>query len=453
MPMTRLFRRTAALPAILALSMTLTAGANAAEERVGERIFLVRDKPGTTTQFQMIVNAGCIDEAGGQCRGLAHYLEHLVLTGRNPEHKDIAVRFFADGYANGWTNQKATAFIHSIPPRPDGPRAELEKLFAFYAARLKDFTISDADALRERSVVRQEHDWRVASNPFARFARKLRRELLPNHPAGQWTIGTRDEIEAFTLDDAHAFHRTWYAPNNATFVVKGDIDAATLRDIAGTALAGIEPRPLPARASLTDPEIVVERKEFYETDKAVKRTAVYVEKLMTIEDLDRPANRAARAVVANFLTSRLPGSPYDVLVEQGRLAAGQPSVQIERIAPASLVLAVNALPAPDVTAEDLRAAVERYVDALATNGISADTVERLKTRIAETNALTDRDPNKVFGRLIAWVASRSRYEDLAVWPQRIAAVSPDQVTAVLHRLSGPGRVVTGILASQPEESR
>src|SRR5438552_10923384 len=104
----------------------------AAEERVAERLFLVRDKPGTPTQFQMIVNAGCTDEADGQCRGLAHYLEHLVLVGRNSEHRDIAIRFFPDGNSNGWTSPRATVFVHSMPAREEGPRADLEALFAFY---------------------------------------------------------------------------------------------------------------------------------------------------------------------------------------------------------------------------------------------------------------------------------------------------------------------------------
>src|SRR5712691_5514106 len=101
-----------ALQAVLVLlvSALMVSAAFAAEERVGDRLFLVRDKPGTPTQFQMIVYAGCLDEAGGNCRGLAHYLEHLMLVGRNPEHKDAAVRFFADGYANGWTNLRATAY-------------------------------------------------------------------------------------------------------------------------------------------------------------------------------------------------------------------------------------------------------------------------------------------------------------------------------------------------------
>src|SRR5262245_21810101 len=120
----------------LAVILAIAGPAFAAEERVSERVFLVRDKPGTPTQFQMIVLAGCSDEADGQCKGLAHYLEHLVLVGRNPEHKDIAVRFFPDAGSNGWTNMRATVYLHSVPARDGGPKADLERLFTFYAARL-----------------------------------------------------------------------------------------------------------------------------------------------------------------------------------------------------------------------------------------------------------------------------------------------------------------------------
>jgi zinc protease len=195
----------------LAFALLLAAfgSAHAAEERLGDRLFFVRDKPGSATKFQMIVNAGCLDEAGGQCRGLAHYLEHIVLVGRNPEHKDSAVRMFAGASANGWTNARATVYLHDIPATASAPVAELEKLFGFYAARLKDFAITEEDAARERNVVLQEHDSRIQSNPFSLIYRDLARRLLPDHPSGQWTIGTRDEIKAFTVEQARAFHQNW----------------------------------------------------------------------------------------------------------------------------------------------------------------------------------------------------------------------------------------------------
>jgi secreted Zn-dependent insulinase-like peptidase len=95
-------------------------------------VILVRDERMLQTHFTLVVHAGCLDEEP-DCRGVAHYLEHLLLVGRNPDHTETAFRFFADGYANGWTNQKATAFIHRIAPRradQGGPMADLERLFA-----------------------------------------------------------------------------------------------------------------------------------------------------------------------------------------------------------------------------------------------------------------------------------------------------------------------------------
>jgi zinc protease len=433
-------------PCALLLAIALPAcAALAAEQRLGEHLYLVRDKPGTPTRFQMVVGAGCIDEAGGECRGLAHYLEHLILSGRNSEHKEVALRFFPGGYSNGWTSRRATVYVHSMPARAEGPRADLERLFAFYAARLKNLTVSDADAERERNVVRQEHDWRIASKPFVVLARKLDRLLIPDHPAGQWVIGTAEDIDRFTLDDVHAFHRVWYAINNVDFVVMADVDPATLKGIADRALAGLGPRTLPPRASLKPPALVNGRVDVIEQDGTIHRPAIIFKKLVRVAEEDATATAAASTVVTNFLTSRLPGSLYDVVVDQGRLAAGTPSVSLSRVGPKSFELTIGADAALDVAPETLLAAVGNYVEQLAAAGLPSETQARLKTRFAESRAAADSDPQQVYNRLVAWLANRGRYEQLATWPQRVAAVTPAQVTLVLKALSGPGRVATGIL--------
>ena len=146
------------------LAAARSAPVSAAENRVTDRLFLVRDRPGTPTQFQMIVGAGCVDEEGGNCRGLAHYLEHLVLVGRNPEHKERRAAVLSRRQLQR-LDQPACHRLRAFDPAREGAARRLEKLFGFYAARLKDFSISEADAERERNVVRQEHDWRVGSRP------------------------------------------------------------------------------------------------------------------------------------------------------------------------------------------------------------------------------------------------------------------------------------------------
>ena len=351
-----------ALPALLLVFFLLPSlAAVAAEERLGPHLFLVRDKPGTPTHFQMIVGAGCVDEAGANCRGLAHYLEHLVLVGRNPEHKEIALRFFPDGSSNGWTSQRATVYVHSIPGREEGARADLERLFAFYAARLKDFSISDADAERERNVVRQEREWRVGSKPIVRLARKLDRLLLPDHPSGQSVIGTSEDIDAFKLDDARAFHRAWYAINNVDFVVMADIDPAVLKDIAERALAGLEPRPLPPRTFAKPPAIVEGRTDIVEQDASDPAAGGVLQEADPGRGGRRLRNRCGAHAGNEFSDQSSARQPLRRPRRQGR-ACGRRALDLARsYRVEDLILSIGAEAAQDVAPETVLAAITDYV--------------------------------------------------------------------------------------------
>jgi zinc protease len=440
----------------LAIVCAVAAGAgplSAAEEQVTERVFLVRDKPGTQTYFNMIVLAGCGDEPGGQCQGLAHYLEHLVLTGRNREHADNAVRMFPDAYSNGWTNIRATAYVHTVPASTTSPKAALEQLFAFYAGRLRDFAITDADAARERNVVLQEHDWRVASNPHVRFERGLDRELLPDHPAGQWTIGTRESIARFTLADAQTFHRIWYGVNNAYFVVRGDIAPEDLKAIADRALGGLQSKQLPPRtAANRQPPVEPGRRDLRKADMEVKRASIVYKKLVRMEDTDSYPQRAARLILASYLRSRLPGSPYEALVEKAQLAADTPSISIDRVAPKTVVLRIGAEVAHDANPDALLAAMAKYADGLAEVPLSAPVIARLQKRFADARVNEDEDPALIYNRLVTWLAARSAFKDYHSWPARIAAVTHTDMMQTLRALAAPGKIVTGTLLPGTEEA-
>lgn len=419
--------------------------AEAREIQVADRVFLVRDRGNAPTEFQMIVNAGCADEANGDCRGLAHYLEHLVLVGRNPENKDIAMRFFPEATSNGWTNQRATVFTHRIPARKDGPKADLEKLFAFYAARLDGFTIPPEEAARERNVVLQEHDWRLAQNAFTPMHRKLDRMLLPDHPLGQWTIGSPETIKSLTLDQAQAFHRAWYRKNNVWFVVKGDIEPEAVKAIAEAALGKITPQPLPERLSRVAPKFEPGRQDIEEAAEKVQRAGVIYKKLVRVNETDFPAENAVRMMLASFISTQLPGGLHDALVERGRLATGTPSFLLTRIAPGTYVISIGADLAQGADPHALRAAISAYVDGLATLDIPDKAIDRLKRRFADQRKTQDAIPGDVYGRLIQWLATPFDYEELNRINDRLAGLEKPQLAALLKQLAAPGRVVTGIV--------
>ncbi len=441
------------LMASLLLVLTVVTGALAKEVRISDRVFLVRDRSGAPLEFQMIVNAGCADEGEGQCRGLAHYLEHLVLVGRNPEHTSSAFRFFPDATTNGWTSQIATVYWHRMPQREEGPRADLEKIFNFYAARLRTFSIPEDEAARERNVVLQEHDWRLGSDATIRFFRKLDRALMPDHPLGQWTIGTRDTIKALTLEEARTFHRRWYKRSNVWFVVTGDVEPALLKEISERALKDADPGAVPPRPSLVPPPVTPRRELLLEYDPQAKRRLAAYEKLVRIEEKDKLVTLAQVGVLAQLLASQLPGSLNEAVAEQAKLTITKPVIALRRIAPETykLTLAADVLEATDPDGRKLLAALGAYVQNLTAAQFSDQSVERIRKRLLNERKTADNIPEQVFRRLLNWLSQGHAPEDIDRLPARIAAVQTSDLVPLLSALAGPGTVVEGILAPKTGE--
>jgi zinc protease len=416
---------------------------------------LVRDVRMRQTHFTLVVHAGCLDEER-DCRGVAHYLEHLLLVGRNPDHTETAFRFFADGYANGWTNQKTTAFVHRLAPRrvdEGGLMADLERLFAFYANRLRGFEVSAADAVRERNVVLQEYQLRIGNLPFGRFGAQFEKALVPDRPLGQPVIGSTEAIEALTLEAAQRFHARWYAPNNATVVVAGNLDPEAVRAVAARTFGAVEPRPLPPRPGREVPEVEPGRLNLIINDAQVTRRIVRYAKLVRVPEETEQDLRSARLLVANFLASQLAGSPNDVLVERQGVTDGITAGVIRHL-PGLYRVELSAEPTPETSPEQLAEAMRRYVDGFAGGANFDPTIlERLKRRFAADLAMTSLSGERIMERVVSWAANGDPYDSLADFPSRVVATTPGDVTRLLTALAGPGRELTGFLLPETRADR
>ena len=430
------------------------AEARPAEVRISDRVVLVRDPTMRSIQFTMVVRAGCADEPEMRCRGIAHYLEHLLLVGRNADHTETAFRFFPDGTSNGWTSDRATGYIHRFPKR-DTAEADVEKLFSFYANRLRGFEVSAQDAERERNVVLQEYNVRIASNPFAAFQSRLNRLLLPDHPLGQPIGGTPETIKSLTVEDARAFHKIWYVPNNVFFVVAGDISELALKGIVQRTLGNAGEQPLPERAWRDPYRVEPLQATVREASEAVRRRAVIASKVVQVVD-DDPTLRPARTLLVSFLRSQLPGSPHDVLVERENVTDSVSFADVTRLIPGIYRTTIGAEPHDESDPERLAAAMQKYWRGLAETGIDERNLARLKRRFEEGQKLADRQGERIYGRIVDWIGMGNEYDTLAVWPRRIAAVTVADVNRLIQAIAAEGREVTGILvpadAAQPEKT-
>ena len=184
----------------------------------GFEVVVVPDHRAPVVTHMIWYKVGAADETPGKS-GLAHFLEHLMFKGTEKHpgaafSQDVAA---IGGQENAFTTSDYTGFFQRVP------REHLKEMMALEADRITGLVLTDDVVRPELNVVLEEQNMRVANNPNARLGEQIDAALYLNHPYGRPVIGWRHEIEKLTRDDALAFYRRFYTPNNAIVVVAGDV--------------------------------------------------------------------------------------------------------------------------------------------------------------------------------------------------------------------------------------
>src|SRR6185312_6742748 len=214
----------------------------------GLEVVVVPDHRTPVVTHMVWYKVGAADEQPGKS-GLAHFLEHLMFKGtaKNPAGKFSKVVAEIGGQENAFTANDYTGYFQRTA------RENLKTLMEFESDRMTGLVLTDDVVAPELQVVLEEQNQRVANNPGARLAEQVEAALYLNSPYGKPVIGWRHEIEKLTRDDALAFYRRFYTPNNAILVVAGDVTAdevktlaeATYGKVAPTTTAVVGPRHRP----------------------------------------------------------------------------------------------------------------------------------------------------------------------------------------------------------------
>src|SRR6478672_8270615 len=198
----------------------------------------------TPVVTQMIwYKVGSADETPGKS-GLAHFLEHLMFKGtsKHPVGEFSQTVLRVGGNENASTSVDYTNYYQRVP------KEQLPKMMEFEADRMTGLILKDENVLPERDVVLEEYNMRVANNPDARLNEQIMAALYLNHPYGRPVIGWHQEIEKLDREDALAFYRRFYAPNNAILIIAGDVDAGEIRPMAERTFGVVASQPdIPAR--------------------------------------------------------------------------------------------------------------------------------------------------------------------------------------------------------------
>jgi len=190
----------------------------------GLKVYASLDRSTPNVSVQVWYGVGSKDDPQGRS-GFAHLFEHLMFKATRNMPSETFDRMTEDvgGFNNASTADDFTDYYEVVPAN------HLERLVWAEADRMSTLVVDEAVFKSERDVVKEELRQRVLASPYGRLmALYLPQASYTTHPYKRPGIGSIEELDAATVDDVRAFHRTFYRPDNAALIIVGNFDPAQL---------------------------------------------------------------------------------------------------------------------------------------------------------------------------------------------------------------------------------
>ncbi|GAA0611757.1 pitrilysin family protein [Brevundimonas kwangchunensis] len=190
----------------------------------GLDVYSMPDPSAGTVTVTLWYDVGGKDDPEGRS-GFAHLFEHILSrkTVNLPYGQISTLVENAGGSRNASTGQDFTNYYETVPPQ------YLETMLWTHAERMARPVVDQAVFDAERSIVKEELRQRVYAPPYGRLQRfVIGDNSFDESIYRRSVIGSIEELDSATIDDARAFHEAYYRPATATMIVSGNFDQAEL---------------------------------------------------------------------------------------------------------------------------------------------------------------------------------------------------------------------------------
>jgi zinc protease len=418
----------------------------------GLQVVVIEDHRTPVVTQMVWYKVGSADETPGKS-GLAHFLEHLMFKGtaKHPAGEFSQTVQRVGGSENAFTSTDYTGYYQRVT------KDQLPRMMEFEADRMTGLVLKDENVLPERDVVLEEYNMRVANSPDARLSEQIMAALYLNHPYGRPIIGWHSEIEKLDREDALAFYKRFYAPNNATLVIAGDVDAQEIRPMVEKTFGVVPAQPsIPEhRTRPQEPPPIAARTVTF-ADPRVEQPSLRRYYLVPSATTAAAGESQALDVLGQLIGGGANSYLYRALVVDKQLAINA-GASYQGTALDSAQFMISASPRPGVDFAEVEKTMDAVIADVAANPVPAADLERVKTQLV-AEAIYAQDNQASLARWYgAALTTGLSVEDIRSWPDRIKAVTAEQVRAAAQNWLDKKRSVTGYLikdvAPKREEKR
>lgn len=402
----------------------------------GLKLIVVPMPSNGLVSFWSIVRTGSRDEFEPGRTGFAHFFEHMMFRGTDKYPSDayqrILIELGADG--NAYTTDDLTAYHLAIAS------SDLERVMEIESDRFQHLMYSESDFRTEAGAVYGEYR-KSKTEPLFVLYEAVREAAFEHHPYGHTTLGYEQDIAIMPslYDFSRNFFERYYRPDNTILLVVGDIDPASVRELAEKHYGGWKP-------GYVIPEIPTEPDQIAEKRIETAYPGKTLPLLWLAWKIDRadPGNRLrAAADLLAELTFGETSSIYQQLVLKEQSIEYLAAYTNSNRDP-SLLDVYARIKNPDHT-ERVRTALSKAAEQACDSLVDAERLESLKTRQRYSFLMNLSEPDAVAQAFARPAAIDGNLDGIESLYATYASLTPDDIRAAARAVFADERRTVGLL--------
>lgn len=430
------------------LGMAGVAAANPYEYRLanGLKVVVKEDPRAPVAVSQIWYRVGSMDEVNGTT-GVAHVLEHMMFKGTRkvPAGQFSKIIAEAGGRENAFTNRDSTTYFEQLQV------GQLPLAFRLEADRMANLALTEREFSKEIKVVMEERRMRTDDDPQALVDEQLNAVAFEAHPYHHPVIGWMNDLENMRVEDARAWYQHWYAPNNATLVVVGDVKHDAVFRLAQQYFGALKPRVLPLRKEQKEP-----------LQRGIRRVAVKAPakqpylmmayRTPVLRDVAGDWEPYALKILAGVLDGYSAARLNQSLVRESRLA-NDVGAGYDEISRGPGLFIIEGTPSEGKSVADLEQGIRNEIARLQRDGVSDEELQRVKAQVVAAQVY-QRDSMFYQGMLIGNLEiSGLSWRDEKTLLEKLKDVTADQVKEVANKYLHNDGLTVATLDPQPLDGK